>query len=107
MYGWEPQSLDQGPRNKYNKGIMGRSLAIIIQTVGQALTLLIIVDSVLSFFMSPFHPVRETIGRILQPLYAPIRRFMPSTGGLDFSPLVLLLLVQVVESLLVAAVVRL
>jgi YggT family protein len=86
---------------------MGRSLAIIIQTLGQALTIIIIVDSVLSFFMSPFHPIRETLGRILQPLYAPIRRFMPMAGGLDFSPLILILLVQVVETLLVSVVIRL
>ncbi len=86
---------------------MGRSLAIIIQTLGQALTLAIIVDSVLSFFLSPYHPLRAALGSVLQPLYAPIRRFIPSAGALDFSPLVLIILVQVVESLLVAAVIRL
>lgn len=86
---------------------MGNSLAIIIQTVGQVLTIMIIVDSVLSFFMSPLHPVREALGRILQPMYAPIRRVIPSAGGLDFSPVVLILLVQVVETLLVSLVIQL
>jgi YggT family protein len=86
---------------------MGASLAIVIQTLGQVLTLIIIVDSVLSFFLSPFHPIREAFGRILQPLYAPIRRFMPTMGGLDFSPVVLILLVQLVVTLLVNLVIRL
>jgi YggT family protein len=86
---------------------MGTSLAVIIRTIGQILTIAIIVDSVLSFFLSPFHPIRIALGRILQPLYAPIRRFMPVKGGLDFSPVVLILLVQVVETLLIAAVSRL
>ncbi len=83
---------------------MGSTLAIIIRTIGQILTIVIIVDSVLSFFVSPFHPIRVTLGKILLPLYAPIRRLMPARGGLDFSPIVLILLVQVVETLLIAVV---
>lgn len=86
---------------------MGSGLAVIIRTIGQVLTLLIIADSLLSFFMSPYHPIREALGRILNPLYAPIRRFLPSAGGLDFSPIVLILLVQVVETVLISVVLTL
>ena len=32
---------------------------------------------------------------ILDPILAPIKRRMPNTGGIDFSPIVLLLLIQV------------
>lgn len=35
------------------------------------------------------------IGAILDPLLNPIRRVLPPTGGLDFSPLVLLVLLQI------------
>ncbi len=28
------------------------------------------------------------INRLLEPLYAPIRRFIPSAGGIDFTPIV-------------------
>lgn len=35
------------------------------------------------------------IGAILDPLLNPIRRILPPTGGLDFSPLVLLVLLQI------------
>ncbi|MBI4926186.1 MAG: YggT family protein [Anaerolineae bacterium] len=86
---------------------MGSGLAVIIRTLGQVLTLLIIADSLLSFFMSPYHPIREALGRILNPLYAPIRRFLPSAGGLDFSPIVLILLVQVIETVLISVVLTL
>lgn len=86
---------------------MGSGLAVIIRTIGQVLTLLIIADSLLSFFMSPYHPIREALGRILNPLYAPIRRFLPSAGGLDFSPIVLILLVQVIETVLISVVLTL
>ena len=35
------------------------------------------------------------LNAILDPILAPIRRRMPHTGGMDFSPIVLLLLIQV------------
>jgi uncharacterized protein YggT (Ycf19 family) len=38
--------------------------------------------------------------RIIEPLLNPIRRILPQTGMIDFSPLVLLILVQVVEYIL-------
>jgi YggT family protein len=49
------------------------------------------------------HGVRAFIGaldRILAPLYRPIRRLLPDFGGIDFSPLVLLILIQIVRMLL-------
>ncbi|MEM1266407.1 MAG: YggT family protein [Pseudomonadota bacterium] len=30
------------------------------------------------------------LGRLLEPIYAPVRRILPSTGGLDLAPLVVL-----------------
>ncbi len=38
----------------------------------------------------------DAINRLLDPLFRPIRRFMPNTGAVDFSPLVLILLINVV-----------
>ena len=40
------------------------------------------------------------LDRITAPLYRPIRRILPDFGGLDFSPLVILLLIEVIEKLL-------
>jgi YggT family protein len=77
---------------------MGSSVIIVVSTLLQVLSLLIIVDSVLSFVVSPLHPIRGAMGRILNPLYAPIRRFLPTTGGFDLSPLILLILIQVVSN---------
>jgi YggT family protein len=45
--------------------------------------------------------VRQTLEVVVEPLLAPIRRIMPQTGGLDFSPLILLVLVQLIESILI------
>jgi YggT family protein len=66
----------------------------IIRLLVNVLTLLVIVHAFLSFFLTPFHPVREIFDRLVEPMLAPIRRFMPYTGGLDFSPLVLILIIQ-------------
>ena len=38
--------------------------------------------------------------RFLDPLYRPIRRIMPDFGGLDLSPVVLLLAISIVRMLL-------
>ncbi|MCL6730785.1 YggT family protein [Sphingomonas hankyongi] len=38
--------------------------------------------------------------RITDPLYRPIRRLLPDFGGIDFSPLVVLILIQVLRKLL-------
>ncbi|MDX1601120.1 MAG: YggT family protein [Anaerolineales bacterium] len=73
----------------------------IIQISATILTIIIIVDVVLSFFMAPYHPLRQTLDSLIEPMLAPVRQILPRTGMLDFSPLVLLILIQVLESVLV------
>jgi YggT family protein len=75
-------------------------LVAFIQVAIQIITLLVIVQVVLSFIMSPFHPLRQTIDRIVEPFLAPIRRVVPPIGGLDFSPLILLVIVQILGTIL-------
>jgi YggT family protein len=40
------------------------------------------------------------LDRLTEPLLRPIRRFMPDFGGLDFSPMVLIILAVIVRKLL-------
>jgi len=42
----------------------------------------------------------NALDRITAPLYRPIRRILPDFGGIDFSPLVVLILIQIVQMLL-------
>ena len=44
------------------------------------------------------------LDRITAPLYRPIRRVLPDFGGIDFSPLVILILIQVIKRLLAGVV---
>lgn len=46
--------------------------------------------------------VMHVLDRITAPLLNPIRRFVPSMAGLDFSPIIAVLLLQIVERLLVS-----
>jgi YggT family protein len=48
--------------------------------------------------------VAVALDRVTAPLYRPIRRILPDFGGLDFSPLVILLLIEVIEKLLAGVV---
>jgi len=75
-------------------------LISIIQTVVWLFSLILIVDIILAYFMSPYQPIRMALDRIVQPLLNPIRRIVPPLGMMDFSPIVLLILIQVVENLL-------
>ena len=42
----------------------------------------------------------EALDRLTEPLYRPIRKMLPDFGGIDFSPLIVLLLIGVLQILL-------
>jgi YggT family protein len=72
-----------------------------IHTLANLAFILIIAKVFLSYFMNPYHPVRKFIDRIVNPVLAPIQKIVPLVGNIDFSPIILLLLIQLVEYLLV------
>ena len=78
------------------------TLALIIDWIFRVFIFGIVIQVVLSYFMDPFHPVRRFIDRIYEPLYALIRRILPKTGMLDFSPFVLIILLTIIERILVS-----
>lgn len=78
-------------------------LVTLVSDAVQLLTLLIVVRAVLSWIPSVDygHPLIRVIMRVTDPVLEPIRRVMPPLGGLDLSPLVAILLVQLVGGVLV------
>jgi len=48
-----------------------------------------------------YHPVVQWIYRVTEPVLAPFRRVLPPLGGLDFSPIIALLVLQIVERLVI------
>lgn len=74
----------------------------LITIVANLITLLIIVNSVLSFVLPPYHPTREAMARVLNPIYGPLRRVIPPLGMIDITPLVAILLIQFLEMILIS-----
>lgn len=77
-------------------------LATLINLLVNALTLLVIVDVLISYFLPPYHPSREMLDRLVEPFLAPIRRFLPPAGGIDFSPMVLVIAIQLIGQVLIS-----
>lgn len=72
----------------------------ILFVLERTFVLLIILKILLSYFMDPFHPFRQSVDRIVEPMLNPIRKIVPTFGMFDFSPLILLILVEVIFRLL-------
>lgn len=76
-------------------------LILLIRTIAQLFIYVVIASSLLSFFLPPYHPVREALDRIVDPFLTPIRRVVPAAGGLDFSPLILIIAVDFLSRMLI------
>jgi YggT family protein len=81
----------------------------ILQVLLYLVQLVVIIDVVLSILIS-FNVVNthnsfvrsvfDGFERLCQPMYAPIRRALPATGGIDFSPAVVLVLIVILKIIL-------
>ena len=77
------------------------SLANAIVIMMRAFTFVILADVLVGYFLDAFHPIRQFLDSVVQPFLTPIRKLLPPMGGLDFSPLVLFFLVELVGRVLV------
>ena len=81
----------------------------VINFALSALIILIIIQAILSWLVA-FNVINTRSGgigrfvsaleRMTDPLYRPIRKLLPDFGGIDFSPLVLLLIIQALRILI-------
>ncbi len=78
-------------------------LVTLVSDALQILTLLVIVRAVLSWVPSVDygHPVVGLIMRLTDPVLKPVRSVLPPMGGVDLSPLVAILLLQLAGQLLI------
>lgn len=70
------------------------AITFMVRTVLQGLMLLALVYAVLSW-IQPHSPIQSVLARLIDPVLAPIRRIIPTLGGVDLSVLVLIILLQV------------
>ena len=72
--------------------------------IGQVILSWLLAFNVLNTSSQGVRTFALALDRITAPLYRPIRRLLPDFGGLDFSPLVILILIQVIKKLLAGVV---
>ena len=86
------------------------ALILLIITIINLLIWVIIIGAVLSWLIlfnvvnlnNRFvYLVYDTINRLTDPLLNPIRRFLPNMGGIDISPVVLILILWFIRNLIV------
>jgi YggT family protein len=87
-----------------------RALLDVVLIVLQLYIYLLIAAAVLSWLVAfnvvnVRNPVVQAVGeflyRITEPLLRPIRSMLPSMGGLDISPVILILIIILIERLIV------
>ena len=67
-------------------------------------SLVVIVAVVVSWIQLPYNnPIVQFVTTLTEPLLNPIRRLLPPTGGIDFSPMVLLVGLQVLKGIVAGA----
>ena len=88
--------------DQYDSSVLG--LISIIDTVNTSVRILFfsIIGSVILSWVAPNipNPMLKIIDEISTKLLEPIRKFIPSAGGLDFSPIFDLILIRQIEILL-------
>lgn len=75
------------------------------ELLGFVLTLLfwlILIRIVVSWLGGGYHPALPLLGQLTEPLLRPVRRRMPDLGGIDLSPMLVMLLLLLVRILVVA-----
>ena len=78
---------------------MNSLLYNFVAVLTQILTLAIFVRAILSWFpVSRDNPFVEVVVQITDPILGPIRRVIPLMGSIDFSPLVAIILLQMISS---------
>jgi YggT family protein len=70
------------------------AIKLLLRTVLQGLMVLLLGYAVLSW-VQPLSSVLDTLDRLCAPVLRPVRRIVPTIGGIDLSVLVLIVLLQV------------
>ncbi|WP_379922745.1 YggT family protein [Erythrobacter sp. R86502] len=83
-------------------------LAMIISTANMLLIVWFIIGLLFAFnVVSPSnqfaYAVHDALSRLFEPVLRPIRKVMPDTGAIDFSPMVFLLILNAVGYILQGA----
>jgi YggT family protein len=77
-------------------------LITIVSSTFRVLVIIVFIYTLLGYFLDRRNTIYQMVGQIVEPMLIPIRKVVPNFGGLDFSPLVLMLLLQFLNMIIVA-----
>ena len=78
-------------------------LVSLISLVVTLISILLIANALISFApLEPWHPVRRTLNQLAEPILRPFRNILPPTGAIDFSPMLALIVIQILGQILIA-----
>ena len=70
------------------------AIKMLLRVALQTMMILVIGFAILSW-VQPGSPAYALLGRLTEPLLAPLRRVIPSVGGIDLSAIVLIIAIQI------------
>lgn len=77
------------------------NLALMIVMLGRLYTFVLLARVLISWIqVDPYNPVVQFLYQITEPVLQPIRQMLPATMGMDFSPLIAMILVQLLTSVI-------
>ncbi len=53
--------------------------------------------------IDPYSPLARTIYDLTEPVLAPVRNLLPPASGLDFSPIIVIILLTILSEMIAAA----
>ena len=78
-------------------------LVYVVDVFFTLLSLAILARVLLSWVrVSPYHPAVGFVYRITEPILAPLRGLLPPVGMVDISPVIAIILLQIIQQVLVA-----
>ncbi len=80
------------------------TITVLVSLLFRVYSILILIRVLLSWVsVSPYHPAIRLLHQVTDPVIVPLRRLIPPVGGtVDVSPVVALILLEIVHRLLVS-----
>ncbi len=79
-----------------------QALAGVLHVLFVAAMIVVIARAVLSWVSpDPYNPIVRIINQLSEPMLYPVRRRVPYLGGIDFSPMIVLLALMFLDNFLV------
>ncbi len=84
-------------------GYFLQALSSVLHIIFMTATIVVIARAVLSWVSpDPYNPIVRIINQLSEPLLFMVRKYVPNISGIDFSPLIVLLIIMFLDNFLVA-----